>query len=283
MQRLLGSAEDLGKLLGLDKDWAYRAVKRRRQLRRDVRAQRRRRSRRCKLPRGAQQPVEQGRADVRAAAALSRTGRQRDDAAAPAGGGAARSPPPGDGAGPPAAAGDDATPGADADAGAGWHASPDGGGPPGGATVARRVGGAGGRRRRARLLAGWFASNALDALRARGVRAGFDFLLDPAGFQIGEGWVDFEAGQPFWRAFVAGLANTVRVALPAIALATLLGLVHRHRPAVAPRAAARHSRAVYVEALRNVPLLLQLLMCTSRSPSCCPRPAAPSSRCRACS
>ena len=33
----------------------------------------------------------------------------------------------------------------------------------------------------------WFASNAVDALRARGVRAGFDFLFDAAGFQIGEG------------------------------------------------------------------------------------------------
>ena len=109
------------------------------------------------------------------------------------------------------------------------------------------------------LLLWWFAGNALDALRARGVRAGFDFLNDPAGFQIGEGWLDYEAGQPFWRAFLAGIVNTFRVALPAVLLATLLGF------AVGIARLARHSllRAIgsaYVETLRNVPLLVQLLM-----------------------
>jgi len=109
------------------------------------------------------------------------------------------------------------------------------------------------------LLLWWFAANAVDALRARGVRAGFDFLLDPAGFQIGEGWLDFEAGQPFWRAFLAGFVNTVRVALPALALATLLGF------AVGVARLARHALlrglgTCYVELLRNVPLLVQLLM-----------------------
>ena len=132
-----------------------------------------------------------------------------------------------------------------------------GGPPPSGSPPWRR------RRRWSRALAlllWWFAGNALDALRARGVRAGFDFLDDPAGFQIGEGWLDYEAGQPFWRAFLAGIVNTFRVALPAV----------RARHAARLRASASrgwrsHSllRAVgtaYVETLRNVPLLVQLLM-----------------------
>ena len=109
------------------------------------------------------------------------------------------------------------------------------------------------------LLVWWFAANAVDALRARGVRAGFDFLFDAAGFQIGEGWIEVDAGQPFWRAFLAGLVNTFRVALPAVVLATALGL------AVGVGRLSRHAllRGVctaYVELLRNVPLLVQLLM-----------------------
>ena len=52
----------------------------------------------------------------------------------------------------------------------------------------------------------WVVHHALEVLRARGVRSGFDFLTEPAGFSISEGWLDFDASQPFWRAFVAGLS-----------------------------------------------------------------------------
>ncbi|MDR2853197.1 MAG: ABC transporter permease subunit [Burkholderiaceae bacterium] len=101
--------------------------------------------------------------------------------------------------------------------------------------------------------------HALDVLRARGVRSGFDFLMEPAGFQISEGWLDFDSVQPFWRAFLAGVLNTVRAALPAMVLAvlwgTLLGIGR-----LAPHRLLRGLCAAYVEALRNVPLLVQLLM-----------------------
>jgi len=105
----------------------------------------------------------------------------------------------------------------------------------------------------------WLVQHALGVLRARGVRSGFDFLLQPAGFQIGEGWLDFDAGQPFWRAFLAGLVNTVRAAVPAmvlaVALGTLLGIGR-----LVPHVLLRGLCAAYVETLRNIPLLVQLLM-----------------------
>ncbi|MEH3087592.1 MAG: ABC transporter permease subunit [Xylophilus ampelinus] len=113
----------------------------------------------------------------------------------------------------------------------------------------------------AAVLAGvaWLVDQALGTLRARGVRSGFDFLSQPAGFEIGEGWLDFDAGQPFWRAFLAGLANTVRAAVPAallaVALGTLLGIGR-----LASHRLVRAVCTAYVEALRNVPLLVQLLM-----------------------
>jgi general L-amino acid transport system permease protein len=71
--------------------------------------------------------------------------------------------------------------------------------------------------------------------------------------------VGFDGQQPFWLAFLAGLVNTVRAALPAavlaVALGTLLGVGR-----LAPHRLARGLCTVYVEALRNVPLLVQLLM-----------------------
>ncbi|QHI96683.1 ABC transporter permease subunit [Xylophilus rhododendri] len=100
---------------------------------------------------------------------------------------------------------------------------------------------------------------ALTNLQARGVHSGFDFLPDAAGFEISEGWLPFDATQPFWKAFLAGLANTVRAAVPAIviavALGTLLGIAR-----LVPHVLVRGLASVYVQALRNVPLLVQLLL-----------------------
>jgi general L-amino acid transport system permease protein len=108
-------------------------------------------------------------------------------------------------------------------------------------------------------LAFWLFTTTLDSLRARGVRAGFDFLNEPAGFEIGESWLHFESSQPFWRAFLAGLANTVRVAVPGIVLATLLGtLLGLGRLSRNPL--LRGLSTGYVELIRNVPLLVQLFM-----------------------
>ncbi|MES2889251.1 MAG: ABC transporter permease subunit [Pseudomonadota bacterium] len=105
----------------------------------------------------------------------------------------------------------------------------------------------------------WFAGNAVEALRARGIQAGFDFLAQPAGFEIGEGPLETDATQPLWRAFLAGLLNTLRVALPAIVLTTVLGVL-LGIGRLAPHRLLSSLCGAYVEAVRNVPLLVQLLM-----------------------
>ncbi|MBW8830014.1 MAG: ABC transporter permease subunit [Burkholderiales bacterium] len=108
-------------------------------------------------------------------------------------------------------------------------------------------------------LIAWLVSNTLAHLRERGIRAGFDFLTQPAGFEIGESWLSYESSQPFWSAFLAGLANTVRVALPGIVLATLLGTVIG-LGRLSRNFLLRSISTGCVELLRNVPLLVQLLM-----------------------
>lgn len=104
------------------------------------------------------------------------------------------------------------------------------------------------------LLASVTASH----MRARGIRSGFDFLADQAGFDIGEGWLRFDATQPYWRAFLAGLANTFRAVVPAVVACTLLGvLLGVGRLAQHPL--LRGACTAWVELVRNIPLLLQLL------------------------
>lgn len=87
-----------------------------------------------------------------------------------------------------------------------------------------------------------------------------DFLSQPAGFEIGEtGLLVFDAAQPLWQALLVGLGNTLRVSLPALLAATLLGLflaLGRRSPSLP----LRQLSGFVVEAVRNVPLLVQLLM-----------------------
>ena len=78
------------------------------------------------------------------------------------------------------------------------------------------------------VVLGWFlASNTAYNMAQRGIQSGFDFLWDPAGFEIGEGLFNFDSTQSYALAFLTGLGNTVRVAVTGIVLATLLGTVLR--------------------------------------------------------
>ena len=102
-------------------------------------------------------------------------------------------------------------------------------------------------------------SNTLSNMKARGIQSGFDFLLQPAGFDIGEQTIGFESIQPYWRAFLAGTVNTLRVAVIGVVLTTLLGtLLGIGR--FSRNALVRGICYGYVECFRNIPVLLQLLM-----------------------
>jgi len=106
----------------------------------------------------------------------------------------------------------------------------------------------------------WFlASNTLHNMQVRGIKSGFDFLGDPAGFDIGESLFPFDSASPYWNAFLVGLVNTLRVAIVGIILTTLIGtLVGIGR--FSRNALVRGLCYCYVELFRNIPILLQLLM-----------------------
>lgn len=73
------------------------------------------------------------------------------------------------------------------------------------------------------LMVWVLAHNTLENMRVRGIQSGFDFLKSSAGFDIGESLFPFDSAEPYWRAFLVGLANTLRVALLGIVLTTLIG------------------------------------------------------------
>lgn len=107
------------------------------------------------------------------------------------------------------------------------------------------------------VAAGAFlANNVRTALHAAGRTFSWNFLSQTAGFEIAEG-PTFLPSDTYRRAFAVGAFNTLRVALVGIVLATLLGLfigIARLSSNWLLRQLAR----VYVEIIRNTPLLVQL-------------------------
>jgi general L-amino acid transport system permease protein len=108
------------------------------------------------------------------------------------------------------------------------------------------------------LVLWFFVSNTARNLEALRVASGFAFLGREAGFEIGETtFFTFGAADTYLRAFAVGLANTFRVALIGVVLATVLGtLIGLAR--LSSNWLLAKLAATYVEVMRNVPLLVQL-------------------------
>jgi len=94
--------------------------------------------------------------------------------------------------------------------------------------------------------------------RALGLSVGFDFLRSQAGFQIAQSLIDFTPASPYLEAIVAATLNTLLVVVLASVLSTVIGLCIAFGR-LAPPGVIRGASAAYVEAFRNIPLLLQIL------------------------
>jgi general L-amino acid transport system permease protein len=107
-------------------------------------------------------------------------------------------------------------------------------------------------------LLGFFGSNLVGNLRRLGLPFGFNFLRSPAGFGIGESVLPYTATQPYWWALLVGLTNSLRVVALAIVGSTIVGFI-AGVARLSDNWLVRQIAKVYVELLRNMPLLLQLL------------------------
>lgn len=105
----------------------------------------------------------------------------------------------------------------------------------------------------------WSMAQVASGIEGReSAQSGFGFLWERASFELGESLISYKAGDTYFRAFLVGLLNTVKVAVCGIVLSTLLGLVIALGQLSPSVLMARFCR-VYIEVFRNIPLLLQLI------------------------
>jgi general L-amino acid transport system permease protein len=104
----------------------------------------------------------------------------------------------------------------------------------------------------------WLWSNTVHNLSVRRISTGFAFLGREAGMPIADTWIPYSPKDPYLRAFIVGLTNTLRVAVIGVVLATVLGTIIGIARLSSNWLLSRLA-AVYVEVLRDIPLLLQLL------------------------
>ncbi len=109
------------------------------------------------------------------------------------------------------------------------------------------------------VVFGWmFMENARDNLAAQKIATGFGFLDNTAGFGISQTLIPYTETSTYGRAFVVGLLNTILVAVVGIFLATIIGfLVGIGR--LSKNFVVRLISTTYVEVLRNLPPLFQIL------------------------
>ncbi|MDB5474393.1 MAG: hypothetical protein JWP99_1696 [Devosia sp.] len=104
---------------------------------------------------------------------------------------------------------------------------------------------------------GWIVLNTAQNLAAQNKTTGFDFLFRTAGFDISFTLFPWSRTSLYWQAFLAGLLNTLLVAIIGIFFATVLGFTLGIARLSSNWLIARVA-TVYIETIRNIPLLLQL-------------------------
>ena len=109
----------------------------------------------------------------------------------------------------------------------------------------------------AALLA-WLAENAIANLRRANIVSGFDFLSVRSGFEIAQTLVAYSADSSYARALLVGILNTLLVAALGIVLATVIGFAVGVARLSQNWLVAKIAGA-YIETLRNIPVLLQLV------------------------
>ncbi len=102
----------------------------------------------------------------------------------------------------------------------------------------------------------YFAGNLLTNLDRQGIGTGFEFLDQPAGFAIADS--GFDSRSTVARAMRVGVLNTLRVATVGIVFATLIGVKVGIGP-LSRNFLVRRASALYVEGLRNVPVVVVIV------------------------
>jgi general L-amino acid transport system permease protein len=109
----------------------------------------------------------------------------------------------------------------------------------------------------AAVVLGVALSNILGSMHRLGMSPSLDYLSQPANFDISESLIAYRAGEPYYRAILVGLLNTLKLAASGCVVATVLGLFLGVARAAGNPLISKLVEA-YVELIRNTPLVLQL-------------------------
>jgi len=109
------------------------------------------------------------------------------------------------------------------------------------------------------LFAGFIISNTINNLALLGKDFRFGFLTEPASYDINQRLIEYTSRSPHWKAALVGILNTLLVSflscITATILGTFAGVLRLSKNWIVSRL-----MTVYIEGVRNVPLLLQIIL-----------------------
>ena len=108
------------------------------------------------------------------------------------------------------------------------------------------------------LAAGYLYRNVTTNLARQGLTVGYGFMRNPASFDIGESFIPYKASDPYSRALLVGLVNTLVMSALGIVLTTVVGILAGVGRLSSNWLISRFA-AAYVGVIRNTPLLIQLM------------------------
>ncbi|OKL43612.1 amino acid ABC transporter permease [Pseudovibrio exalbescens] len=121
------------------------------------------------------------------------------------------------------------------------------------------------------LLGAYLINNIITNLADLGKDFSFGFLFEPAYYDINQRLIEYDSRSPHWLAAVVGILNTLLVAVLGCALATVIGVIAGVLR-LSKNWVISKLMAVYIEVVRNVPLLLQILLLYAVFIELLPRP-----------
>ncbi len=122
-------------------------------------------------------------------------------------------------------------------------------------------------------LFGYLGSNLVANLRAAGLNISYGFLGESSNYDINQTLIDYSSRSTHWRAAMVGVLNTLLVAFLACITATIIGVIAGVLR-LSPNWLVRKLMAGYVEAFRNVPVLIWIIIIFTVMTAVMPAPSA---------
>jgi general L-amino acid transport system permease protein len=101
-------------------------------------------------------------------------------------------------------------------------------------------------------------ANARVNLQSQRIASGFGFLENTAGFDISQTLISYSGSDTYTRVFVVGVLNTLLVSVIGIFFATIIGFIVA-LGRLSPNWLMARVAGAYVEIIRNLPVLFQIL------------------------